>query len=388
MKYDFNKITDVSRINSEKWQNAQERDLIPMWIADMDFETIPEIKTAIKKRAETGIFGYTNTPDSFYQSITGWFKKRHNWIIEKEWIVHTSGVINALHIALKAITERNDGVIIQSPIYHPFYRVIARCGLRTITNPLKIENGKYVPDFDDLENKLKTEKPKVFILCNPHNPIGKVFTKDELTGIGELCLKYKVTVISDEIHCDLVYKGFKHIPFATISEEFKNNSITCTAPSKTFNLAGLFTSNIIIPDADLRKKFTGFSDEIGAHPVNIFGSIACETGYRYGGEWLEQLLSYLYDNRNFAMNYIKTRISKITYIEPEGTYFLWIDFRKLDLTNDKLEDLLTKKAKVWFNQGYIFGQKEGSGFVRMNLACPRSILEDALKRIEQAINSI
>jgi cysteine-S-conjugate beta-lyase len=388
MKFDFDKKVDMKGINSEKWNNGKNDNLISMWIADMDFETVPEIKKAIRDRSETGIFGYTDTPEGYYASLSGWFEKRHCWKIDKEWVTHSSGVINALHIALKSVAEKDDGVVIQPPVYHPFYRVITRCGMRTILNPLRIHDGRYVPDFDDLESKLKKEKPKAFILCNPHNPTGKVYAQDELRKIGELCIKYGVTVISDEIHCDLTYGGHRHIPFASISEEFQNNSIICTAPSKTFNLAGLYTSNIIIPDTGLRKKFSAVCEEIGLHPVNIFGMVACEAGYKFGGEWLDGLLEYLQQNRDYALSFVRDKLPEIGVTEPEGTYFLWMNFRSLGLANGELENLLLEKAGLRLNQGYIFGREEGSGFVRMNMACRRSVLKEAFERLEKAVRTL
>jgi cystathionine beta-lyase len=300
-------------------------------------------------------------------------------------VTHSSGVINALHIALKSLTQKGDGVLIQPPVYHPFYRVINLCSLTTVINPLKLDDNKYVTDFEDLEFKLKKHKPKAMILCNPHNPTGKVFTKDELSLIGRLCMKYKTKVISDEIHCDLTYRGIRHVPFAGISDEFKANTVMCTAPSKTFNLAGLFTSNIIIPDDGLRKKFVSASDEIGLHPMNIFGMTACLTGYKFGESWLAALLDYLEGNLNFAAEFIKNNIPQIGFIKPEGTYFLWIDFRKLGLQDHELESLINDDAKVRLNHGYIFGKKHGSGFARMNLACPKILLKDAFERLENTV---
>jgi cysteine-S-conjugate beta-lyase len=357
-----------------------------MWVADMDFETVPEVKDAIIKRAMHGIYGYTARSDEYYQAVIDWNKKRFKWDIEKKWITHSSGIVNGVYNIIRAFTNPGDGVVIQPPVYHPFYFAIKKSKRELVLNPLKFENEKYVPDLEDFEVKLKKGNVKLFILCNPHNPVGRVFTKEELTALGDLCLKYKVLVVSDEIHSDLVYKSIKHFPFASLSKDFQENSITCTAPSKTFNLAGLSTSNIIIPNDELKVKYDYYLESHGIKTINIFGLIACETAYRLGGEWLEELLDYLESNKNYALDFINKRTPILKANETEGTYFLWVDCRALGFKKEELEKFMINKARLWFNQGYIFGE-EGEGFVRINFACRRSTLDEALNRLENSINS-
>jgi cystathionine beta-lyase len=276
--------------------------------------------------------------------------------------------------------------MIQPPVYHPFYHAIKTCGCQAVLNPLRIVNDRYEVDLEDFEKKLKEEKVKIFVLCNPHNPTGRVFTLDELTAMGELCVKHGVVVISDEIHGDLVYRGHRHIPFASISDDFANNSITCTAPSKTFNLAGLYTSNIIIPNESLLKKYQDSCEKADINSFNIFGAIACEAGYRYGEEWVEQLMDYIDSNKTFVLDYIRERIPQLKAYEPEGTYLLWIDCNGLGMDKKELERFMLEKARLWVNQGHIFGSG-GEGFVRINLACQRSTVVEAMTRLDAAINN-
>lgn len=391
MKYDFDKVFNKENTDSVKWNFTKKilgyDDVIPMWIADMDFETVPEVKEAIIKRAAQGIYGYSEIMDGYYDSIINWIEKRHNWRIEKEWLCISPGVVTAINIIVKALTHPGDKIVVQSPIYYPFFNSISRNGCEIVNNPLKFVEGRYYIDFKDLEEKIKDERVKLMILCNPHNPIGRVWTKEQLEEIGRICLQYGVIVISDEIHSDLIYKGYKHTSFPSISEEFAQNSIICTAPSKTFNLAGLQTSNIIIPNKKLRKEYNIALENMGISRLNLFGVIGCEAAYRHGGEWLDQLLDYLEENKNFTKKYINEKIPKLKVIEPEGTYLLWVDCRELGMNAEELKRFMMTKAKVAFNEGFIFGEG-GEGFERMNIACPRSILQEALKRIEEAVNSI
>ncbi len=387
MKFDFDVLVSREKTNSTKWNIEEisgEKGLLPMWIADMDFETVPQVKEAIIDRAAHGIYGYTQRGSDYYEAILAWNKKRHQWQLQKEWITHSHGVVNALFTAIRAFTELGDGILVQPPVYHPFYRAINYCDRRLYTNPLKEVQGRYEIDFEDFEAKLKDGGVKLFMLCNPHNPVGRVFTKEELAAMGELCLKYNVLVVADEIHSDLIYRQHRHIPFASISEAYQQNSITCTAPSKTFNLAGLATSNLIIPNAELRKKYNWANENVDINPYNIFGAIACEAAYRHGEEWLEELLTYLEGNRDYALDYINNNIPQIKAYKPEGTYFLWLDCRGIGLSKEELESFMLNSAGLWLNQGYIFG-KEGEGFVRINIACPRSIIEEAMLRLGKAV---
>ncbi len=387
MKFDFD--TKVSRENtySVKWDTEKMqggKEILPMWIADMDFETVPQIKEAIANRAKHGIYGYTQRGKGYYEAIIDWNRKRHNWQLEGEWITHSLGVVNALFTAIRAFTSVGDGVLVQPPVYHPFYRAIKYTDRQLYLNPLKLTEKGYEIDFVDFEDKLRSGRVKLFMLCNPHNPVGRVFTKEELTLMGDLCLKYKVLVVSDEIHSDLIYRPHSHTPLAAISKGFQENSITCTAPSKTFNLAGLATSNIIIPNPELRQRYNWANDVADINPYNIFGAIACEAAYRHGEEWLEALLQYLSENKDYAVDFIEKNIPEISVVRPEGTYFLWLDFSRLGLSKEALERFLLDQAGLWLNQGHIFGS-EGEGFARMNFACPKSILEEALHRLKAAI---
>lgn len=383
MKYDFNKVINRRGTNSNKWDMKGE-DILPVWVADMDFKAPQPVIDALKERIEHGIFGYSHSSENYYQSIINWQKKRHYWNIEKDWILFSPGVVPGIHMLVNALTQPGDKVILQKPVYYPFFSAVKNNGCHILNNPLKHENGRYTMDFEDLEKKASDPRAKLLILCSPHNPVGRVWTKEELTKLGKICLKHNVTVISDEIHGDLVYKKYKHIPFASISKEFADNSVTCFAPSKTFNLAGLQTSCIIIPCPIKRKLYENVLTSNAIGNANVFGLIALEAAYTYGEEWLEQLLDYLQENINFMKEYIEENMPELNVIEPEGTYLVWIDCRKLGLTGKELEDLMLNKAKIWFDEGYIFGP-EGEGFERINIACPRAILKEALERMKNAI---
>lgn len=377
--------------DSLKWNFAKRmpegEDIIPMWIADMDFETVPEVKDALVERAMQGIYGYSEMQEGYYKALSDWTRKRYQWDIKKEWICFSPGVVTGIALTIKALTHPGDKVIIQTPVYSPFFGAVTRSGCELETNSLKLIDGRYTMDFDDLEKKLKDRRVKVMVLCNPHNPVGRVWKKEELKKLGELCIKNNVVVISDEIHSDLVYKGYKYTPFASISKEFEQNSITCTAPSKTFNLAGLQTSNIIIPNEKFRREYNIALENIEISRLNVFGMVACETAYKYGEKWLEDLLEYLEENKNIVKKYIDEKIPGLKLIEPEGTYLLWIDCSRLGLNDEKLKEFMVKKAKILFNGGNSFGH-EGQGFQRMNIACSRTILSEALRRLEEAVKNI
>ena len=387
-KYDFDKVVNRSNTNSTKWNFVKElfgaEDVLPMWVADMDFKVPPAIIEAIKKRADHGIFGYSGPDERYFQATINWMKKRHNWAIEKEWFVITPGVVPAISMLIRTFTHPGDKVILQTPVYHPFYGAVRLNGCQVVANPLKFENGHYIMDFDDLETKFDS-RVKLLILCSPHNPVGRVWTKEELTRLGEICLKHDVIVISDEIHEDLVYKEYTHIPFASISEEFAEHSITCTAPSKTFNLAGLQTSNILIPNPKLRTDFQNMLESNAITSPNLFGIVALQTAYEEGEEWLDQLLDYLHGNLDFLMEYVEKNIPQIKVIKPEGTYLVWLDFSALGMDPLSLKNFLLEKAKVAFDDGYIFGPG-GEGFERINIACPRSLLKAGLDRVSRAVN--
>ncbi len=387
MNYDFDKGINRKGTNSIKWDFNDEmfgnKNILPMWIADMDFQSPKPVIDAIKRRARHGVYGYTYISNSFYQSIVDWMDIRHNWRIEKDWILQIQGVVPSLAISILAFTKPGDKIIIQSPVYAPFFTVIRENGRQLIVNRLKIENGKYQMDFEDLKSKIDSHV-KMLMLCNPHNPVGRVWTKEELEKLGEICLENNILIISDEIHSDIIYKNHKHISIASLSEELANNTITLIAPSKTFNIAGLTTSIAIITNKKLYDDFKNRKEGLGLILCNIFGLVALEASYKYGEEWLEQLLSYLEENVEYVMNYFKERIVKVKAIKPEGTYLMWLDFRNLNLNNERLKKLIVKKARVGLSDGLLFGPG-GDGFQRMSIACPRSLLEEGLSRIERAL---
>lgn len=392
MKYEFNDVIDRKNTDCLKWDGLEERfgftdeDLLPMWVADMDFKAPRAVIDAIIKRAEHGIFGYAGGYDRYYDAVIYWMKHRHRWEVQKNWITFTPGIVPALNMLVRALTHPGDKVIIQYPIYPPFFNAVMNNGCHVVSNPLKFDGTKYVMDFEDLEKKFDP-RVKLMILCSPHNPVGRVWTKEELTRLGEICRKHQVIVISDEIHADLVFKGYRHIPFASISEEFAQNAVICTAPSKTFNIAGLQMSNIIIPNEKIRSQFLKARENIGISKPNVLGIAALEAAYRHGEDWLKELLEYLEENFIFLKKYIEEKIPQIKVIPLESTYLAWLDCRNLALTKEALEELIHKKAKLVLNQGYTYGS-EGEGFVRLNIACPRTVVEEGLQRLEKAVKSL
>lgn len=387
---DFDRVINRYDTNCLKYDFAVQRGkpegVLPLWVADMDFMTSSYVQEAIIKQAEHGIFGYSEVRERYFEVLKGWMKRHHDWEIKSEWLVKTPGIVFALAMAVKAFTNEGDAVLLQLPVYYPFSEVIEDNRRKLVSNTLKQdENGKYYIDFEDFEDKIVKEKIKLFFLCNPHNPVGRVFTKEELTRIGDICVKHHVIVVSDEIHADFVFKG-KHIVFADIKEEYKEISITCTSPSKTFNLAGFQISNIFIPNPEIRKKFEKEVAAAGYSQLGIMGLVACEAAYRDGEEWYNAMFEYVKANIEYTKEFFETRLPKIKMTDLEGTYLVWLDFRELGLTNEQLEKLIIKKAGLWLDSGAIFGES-GLGFQRINVACPRSILKEALERIENAVNS-
>ncbi|WP_099189064.1 MalY/PatB family protein [Tepidibacter mesophilus] len=391
MKYDFDCIVDRSNNFSAKWSEMDKKygsnDLLPMWVADMDFKTAPCIVDAIRERLDQGIYGYTTRPDSYNESIVNWVKKRHNWDIKSEWLIYSPGVIPSISLLIQQLTNEGDKIIIQQPVYSPFANVVKDNNRELVVNPLKQdESGRYIMDYEDLESKID-ENVKLFILCNPHNPVGRVWEKEELIKLGEICLKNNIKVISDEIHSDIIFKGYRHIPFASISDEFAKNSITCIAPTKTFNIAGLQTSVVVLPNEDDYKMLDKAFTTIDIKRNNCFSLVANEAAYNHGEEWLEELLEYLEGNIDFLIDYIKTNIPQIKVVKPEGTYLVWLDFSDLGLDDNDLSNLIKEKAKVALNGGLAFGP-EGKGYQRINLACPRSMVKESLERIKSAVDSL
>jgi cystathionine beta-lyase len=355
-----------------------------MWVADMDFPCPGPVVDALVERAQHRIFGYTSPTESYYGAIVNWMKKRHGWEIEPEWICTTPGVVPALNMLVKTYISPGDSVLIQTPVYYPFNKAVENSDGVLVTNSLIYEDGRYSMDFADLEEKTKDPQVKMAILCSPHNPVGRVWIRDELVRFGEICINNNVLVVSDEIHGDLILDGFVFTPFAGISEAFAQNSITCTAPSKTFNLAGLKTSNIIIPNEQVRSRYKKTLERTGLRGVGAFGVVALEAAYNHGEEWLAQVLDYIMGNLRCLEEYIAEHLPQITVVPLEGTYLVWLDCRRLGLGKLELEQVMLKEAKVYLDEGYIFGI-EGEGFERINIACPRSVLVEALERIRKVI---
>ena len=384
---DFDRIIDRRNTKSVKYDLAAKKgmpeDVLPLWVADMDFRVSSYIQEAIARQVEHGVFGYSDTGEEYFEAVKGWMKRHHGWDVEADWLVKNPGVVFALSLAVKAFTEPGDSVLIQQPVYYPFKRVVEVNGRRTISNTLVYENNKYFMDFEDFEEKIIREKIKLFILCNPHNPVGRVWTEDELVRIGDICQKHHVIVVSDEIHGDFAFKG-KHHVFAGLKKEYGEFTVTCTAPSKTFNLAGLQLSNIFISNPELRRAFRRQLDIVGYEEPNIMGMVACEAAYRDGDEWYEAMLEYVAGNIAFTREYVEKNIPGVTMAEHEGTYLVWLDFRQLGMTGEELEEMIVQRARLWLDGGAMFGES-GTGFQRVNVACPRKILEEALERMKGAV---
>ena len=390
MKYDFDKVVDRHGTNCLKYDFAIERgkpaDILPLWVADMDFQTAPAILERLEETVKHGIFGYSDGKEGYFAAVQNWYRERFGWETKPEWLVKTPGVVFALAAAVRAYTKEGDGVLLQQPVYYPFSEVITDNGRKIVNSPLKITDGYYTMDLDALETKIVENKVKLFLLCSPHNPVGRVWSEKELRRVGEICLRHGVLVVSDEIHSDIVYKGHKHQMMASISEEIADITITCTAPSKTFNVAGLQLSNIIISNPKLREKFKHEVMQAGYSQPNLMGMEACQAAYENGEEWLEELLVYLQGNVDFVRDYLKQEIPKIRLIEPEGTYLLWLDCRELGLSVEELEHLVVDKANLWLDPGFIFGAV-GEGFERINIACPRQTLRQAMDQLRDALNA-
>ncbi len=374
--------------NSEKWDKLQHlfgtEEALPLWVADMDFTVPQPVQDALKQSAEHGVIGYSFQTDAYYEALRGWMQGKHGWEIEKDWVVFTPGVVASLNFAVHTFTEPGDRVMIQTPVYPPFYSVITGHGREVVENPLmRDENGRYSMDFEHLERTLDSSI-KMFILCSPHNPIGRVWTRDELERLEALCAKYDILVVSDEIHGDLVYGEEPHIPFAMLSERARNRSIICTAPSKTFNIAGLNTSNIIIPNEELRNAFALQVNKFGTGHISQFGVVATQAAYNSGNEWLEQCLAYTRNNMEYVQQYITEHLPELSVWMPEATYLLWIDFSRLGMEQKDLVHFMLHDAKVALNDGRAFGTM-GEGFLRMNVACSRKLLEEAMNRIYRAV---
>ena len=388
MKYDFDQIIDRKNTNSLKYDFARERgmreDALPLWVADMDFQTAPEILERLHHTVDHGIFGYTESKEPYFNAVKHWLKTYHHWEVKRNWLIKTPGIVFALAMAVKAYTKEGESVLIQQPVYYPFSEVIEDNGRKLINNSLKNIQGHYEIDFEDFEEKIVTHNVKLFLLCNPHNPAGRVWTQEELKRMGEICLRHGVIVVSDEIHADFTFSGYEHTVFASLSEEIADITVTCTSPTKTFNFAGLQISNIFISNQTLRRAFRKQVDAAGYSQVNTMGLVACQAAYEEGRPWLEALKVYLAENLNYVRNFLKEELPQVKLVEPEGTYLIWLDFRELNLSKEALEDLIVNKAKLWLDSGVIFGE-DGIGYQRINIACPRKILEQAMNQLKSAM---
>ena len=366
-----------------KKENGKADDILPLWVADMDFRSPDSVVEALKKAVDHGIFGYSRADESYFDAVAAWYQKRHHLTLQPEWMTCTPGIVFALSIAVRAFTQEGDAVLIQPPVYHPFSRAILRNKRTLVENPLVLKDGHYEMDLEELEQKVLDEHVKLMILCNPHNPVGRVWTREELTALADICLRHHVYVISDEIHGDFVWQGHEQTPYASISEEACLHSMMCTAPSKTFNLAGMATSNLFIPDPEMRRKFRSELLDVGQENMNRLGLFACRAAYEGGGEWLDQLIGYLAGNLALVRDFCKNRVPQIQLVEPEGTYLAWLDCRELGMTDDELMAFFSNEAKVWLDPGTHSGE-QGSGFMRFNLGSSRSVIAQALDQIEAA----
>lgn len=387
MKYDFDEIISRRNSNSYKWDAVMEEGVLPMWVADMDFRTAPAVVEVLRKRMDHGIFGYTKVPPVYYDAIINWFTRRHGWQIDRDWIIYTSGVVPALSAIIKALTVPGDRVLVQTPVYNCFFSSIRNNGCEIVANPLVYTNGTYRIDFDDLARKATDPKVKLLLLCNPHNPVGRVWTWAELMCIGEICLRNDVLVVADEIHCELVYSGHTYIPFASISDDFRTRSVTCTLPSKAFNLAGLQIANIFAADESVRVKIDKAINLNEVCDVNPFGVEALVAAYNDGEEWLEELKCYLSDNYLYMRTFFNKYLPQFPVVKLEGTYLVWVDCSVLNRSSKEIAELLLKAEKLWINEGSIYGEA-GEGFIRINIACPRQILIDGLNRLKRGLKEI
>ena len=385
----FDAVIDRKNTKSLKYDFAEKRgkpaDILPLWVADMDFKVSSYILEALDKMNRHGIFGYSETDEEYFNALKGWMKRRHQWEVSEKWLVKTPGIVFALAMAVQAYTEEREAVLIQQPVYYPFSEVIEDNNRRLVVNELQQgADGRYYIDYEDFENKIVTENVKLFFLCNPHNPVGRVWTKEELRKLGDICIRHNVLVVSDEIHADFIFRH-AHTVFTNVREEYKDIGIVCTSPSKTFNIAGLQVSNIFIPNHELRKKFCQQVRASGYSQSNLPGLVACEAAYRHGDEWLDEVMKYIRNNADYLEKFLKENLPEVKTSGLEGTYLVWIDFRAYGLSDLELNQRIVKKAGLWLDRGSLFG-KSGEGFQRINIACPRTILAEALEKLALAFS--
>lgn len=386
-KYNFDEFVNRRGTNSVKWDEEKEDGIIPLWVADMDFLAAPAIRRAVEERAKHGVFGYAIVGDSYYAAITNWFKRRHNWAIERDWIIYTTGVIPAISATIHALAMPGEKVLIQTPVYNCFYSCIRNQGLRVLESPLKREGNTYVVDWDDFEAKCADKKTTLFLLCNPHNPAGRVWTKDELARMNEICMRHDVKVISDEIHCELIMPGYVFTPFATVNADCQRNSVVFNSPTKNFNIAGLQIANIICADKEWYRRIDRAINIFEVCDVNPFGPLALEAAYNESEDWIDELMPYIADNYALLKDTFAKEVPSYEVLKLEGTYLAWVDIRKSGLTANALTEKLLREGKVQVNSGVIYSKNDGEGYIRINLACPRATLQEGLKRIVNVLKA-
>jgi cystathionine beta-lyase len=391
LEFDFDVVIDRVNTNSLKYDFARERGkpegLLPLWVADMDFRIAPGIADAVRKTADHGIYGYTEVKQPYYDALSGWFESRFDYAIPREYVMKTPGIVFALALAVRAFTNRGDAVLIQKPVYYPFPEVIEANGREIVSNSLVLRDGRYEIDFDDFERKIADNHIKLFLFCSPHNPVGRVWTREELLKIGEITAKHGCLVVSDEIHCDFVLPGHRHYIYSSLSVEMAQNSIICLTPTKSFNIAGLQVGNLIIPNADIKQKMKSELDKTGYSQLNTVTLAAGQAAYETGGEWFDAVWRYILQNLNYVRDFLRENLPGIKLIEPEGTYLLWLDCRECGVEPEKLDSFITEKARLWTDDGCVFGP-EGRGFQRINIACPRATIVQAMTQLKEAFDGL
>ena len=385
----FDKVIDRYNTNCAKFdmavKNGYPADILPLWVADMDFQAPQCVLDALHKAVDYGIFGYSFLGDGYFEAVRNWFQTRFDWSVERDWLITTPGVVFALSAAVRATTEPGDAVLVQPPVYYPFFQVVNNNGRKLVESPMIYENGRYTIDFEDFEKKIVENDVKLYILCSPHNPVCRVWTVEELRKLALICKKHGVIVISDEIHCDFAFPEYPHVPFVKACPEMMDSTIICTAPSKTFNLAGLQVSNIFVPGEALRQKLKHEMEVIRYESPNMLGAIACQAAYEQGGQWLDECKAYMRENLEYVRAFLAEHLPKIRLVEPEGTYFAWLDCTDLGMTKEELDDVIINKANLWLDSGAIFGESAAL-FQRVVLACPRATVEKAMNQLANAIN--
>lgn len=384
-KYNFDEIINRRNTNSYKWDSAEREGVIPMWVADMDFKTAPCIIEALRRRVDHGVFGYTRVPQAYYDAVTSWFSRRHGWNFTSDMIIYTSGVVPAISAIIKALTKPGDKVIVQTPVYNCFFSSIRNNDCEILENPLIHRENRYYMDFEDLERKAADPKAKLLLLCNPHNPAGRVWTPGELLRLNDICKRNGVPVVADEIHCELVFPQYRYTPFASVNEDCMQNSITCNSPSKSFNIAGLQIANIISPNPEIRRKIDRAININEVCDVNPFGVEALIAAYTEGEGWLKELINYLQGNYAELRNFFSEHLPELPVTDMEGTYLVWVDCRSLGLDSDSMEHRLLEQENLWLNAGTMYG---ADGFMRINIACPRAVMLEGLNRLKRFVSML